>query len=51
VNFADGSIADSGAPTTATFTHSVTFNSPGTFTYVCDIHVGFGMTGSVTVDS
>ncbi len=50
VNFADPSIADSGSPTTATFTHNVTFNSSGVFTYVCDIHQGIGMTGSVTVN-
>lgn len=49
VNFANGSIADSPGPTTGTFTHDVTFTSAGTFTYVCDIHSGIGMTGTVTV--
>ena len=50
VNFDDGSVADSGAPTTAVFTHDVTFDTSGVFSYVCDIHVGIGMTGTITVD-
>ncbi len=50
VNFADNSLPDSIGPTTATFTHDVTFTSSGTFTYICDIHVGIGMDGTVTVN-
>jgi plastocyanin len=50
VDFANNSIADSVGPTTAPFNHSVTFNSVGTFSYICDIHVGVGMDGTVTVE-
>ncbi len=50
VNFANGAIADSVGPTTAFFTHDVTFTSAGTFTYVCDIHAIGGMDGTVTVN-
>lgn len=32
----------------ATFTH--TFDTPGTYEYYCEPHVGFGMTGTVTVN-
>ena len=40
----------SGFPgTVATFTH--TFNTPGTFCYICEAHVFDGMFGSVTVEA
>ncbi len=50
VNFQDESLPDSGAPTTETFTLDVTFNEPGTFTFICDVHVALGMTGTITVN-
>jgi plastocyanin len=50
VDFANNSIPDSIGPTTNPFNHPVTFNSVGTFSYVCDIHVGVGMDGTVTVE-
>ena len=45
VTFADG--VASGDKSSGTFTR--TFNSPGTFTYVCTIHRAAGMTGTITV--
>jgi plastocyanin len=48
VNFASASIPDSGIPTTAAFTHTVTFSSAGSFSFVCDVHAF--MSGTVTVD-
>jgi plastocyanin len=36
------------ATTGASFTH--TFNTPGTYEYYCDPHVGSGMTGTITVN-
>lgn len=50
VNFDDASIPDSIGPTTNQFTHDVTFTAEGTFTYICNIHVGQGMDGVVTVE-
>ena len=48
VVFADGT--RSGAPTgDAGTTWSRTFNSTGTFGYICSVHEALGMTGSVTV--
>jgi len=49
VRFVSGSTATSGAATIDTFTFRVTFNTPGTYSYVCDIHELNGMTGTVTV--
>jgi plastocyanin len=36
------------ATTGASFTH--TFNTPGTYEYYCEPHVGSGMTGTITVN-
>ena len=49
VRFTSCTTASSGDPTTDTFTFLVTFTTPGTCTYVCDVHAGVGMTGTVTV--
>lgn len=55
---ADSGAFDSGAPVSGTFTYSVTFDqalldaypiSKNTYTYVCDVHLAFGMVGSVRV--
>jgi plastocyanin len=39
------------APDTSAWSDVVTFSTPGTVTYQCDQHVGFGMTGSITVQA
>jgi plastocyanin/DNA/RNA endonuclease YhcR with UshA esterase domain len=39
----------SGAPSSAAWTFSHTFNTPGTYNYRCDIHFNSGMVGTVTV--
>ncbi len=39
----------SGAPTSDLFTFTHTFTIPGVYNYVCDIHAGQGMEGTVTV--
>ncbi|MFT5264614.1 MAG: plastocyanin/DNA/RNA endonuclease YhcR with UshA esterase domain [Polaribacter sp.] len=39
----------SGPPSSANWTYSYTFNTPGTYDYQCDLHVGAGMVGTVTV--
>jgi plastocyanin len=39
----------SGPIACAPWTYSFTFNVPGEYTYVCESHVGLGMTGTVTV--
>lgn len=49
VRFISGSTETSGNPTVDTFTWKITFDSPGTYTYVCDIHELNGMTGTITV--
>jgi plastocyanin len=49
VQFTGGSTATSGDATTDTFTWKITFSTPGTYSYVCEIHEGNGMTGTVTV--
>ncbi len=49
VAFTSGSTASSGPPTTDTFTFKVTFSTPGTYTFVCDVHETIGMTGTITV--
>lgn len=52
VTFTSGGFgANPEGSTTSTFTWTVEFNSAGTFTYVCTIHAGIGMTGTVTVNS
>ena len=50
VTFTSGGFgANPEGTTTSTFTWTVTFDSPGTFSYVCTFHQGSGMTGTVTV--
>ncbi len=39
---------DSGQRSSGTFTF--TFDTPGTYNYICEIHVGMGMTGTITVE-
>ncbi|MBK8493420.1 MAG: T9SS type A sorting domain-containing protein [Saprospirales bacterium] len=39
----------SGSPMTAPWTFNFTFTMPGTYQYQCDLHVGAGMTGTITV--
>lgn len=39
----------SGNPASAPWTFQHTFTLPGTYDYVCDIHEGSGMTGTITV--
>lgn len=39
----------SGAPEAAPWTWDYTFNIPGVYNYQCDLHVGAGMVGTVTV--
>lgn len=39
----------SGSPAPAPWTYSFTFNTPGTYNYQCDLHVGAGMVGTITV--
>jgi plastocyanin len=55
---ADSGAYDSGPPVVAPFTYSVTFDqallnaypiSDNIYTYVCDIHAGFGMVGFIKV--
>jgi plastocyanin len=43
--------ASSGAPTNAPHTYQFTFNTPGTFTYYCQVHGSptFGMRGTIVV--
>ncbi len=51
VTFVDPSIG--GNPqgtTTSTFTWTVQFDQPGTYTYFCTIHSGVGMNGAITVN-
>ena len=38
-----------GAASSSSWTYSIVFNTVGTYTYQCDIHVGGGMIGTVTV--
>ena len=40
----------SGAPEAAPWTWDYTFNIPGIYNYQCDLHVGAGMVGTVTVE-
>ena len=39
----------SGSPSTSEWTLIVTFDTPGTYPYYCEIHVDFGMSGVITV--
>ena len=39
-----------GAPSTAGWSFTLTFNDPGLIPYFCEIHVGIGMTGTITVE-
>jgi plastocyanin len=39
---------DSGIQSSGTFSH--TFPTPGTYTYICELHCGTGMTGQVIVN-
>ncbi|MCI0452484.1 MAG: plastocyanin/azurin family copper-binding protein [Candidatus Latescibacteria bacterium] len=39
---------DSGLRSSGSFTF--TFDTPGTYDYICEIHVGMGMTGTITVE-
>jgi len=48
VDFDDGSYRN-GDPSTANWTATRTFTTPGTFSYHCDVHVGEGMVGAVVV--
>lgn len=48
VSFSDGT--SSGAPTADTgVLYLRTFDSPGTYSYVCTVHESVGMTGTITV--
>jgi plastocyanin len=38
-----------GNPSSANWSATVTFNTPGTFGYHCEVHSSMGMTGSITV--
>lgn len=40
----------SGDPAPAPWTYEYTFNEPGFYNYQCDLHVGAGMVGTVTVE-
>ncbi len=44
----DGSFT-SGSPSGSAWTSIVTFDTPGTFPYFCEIHGEFGMTGVINV--
>ena len=44
----DGS-GGNGTPASGPWSAAVTFPNAGTFSYQCDVHVGFGMTGTITV--
>ena len=48
-NGCDGS-GGNGSPSSASWSATVTFNTPGTFGYHCEVHGLFGMTGSITVN-
>ena len=39
----------SGAPSTDNWTYTFTFNTPGTYRYVCQPHETIGMVGTITV--
>ena len=39
-----------GSASGASWTYSFVFNTPGTYEYQCDPHVGLGMTGTIVVD-
>lgn len=41
----------SGAPSSDPWTFSFTFTMPGTYDYQCDLHVGSGMFGTITVEA
>ena len=44
------SFAPSSATANSPFTHGpLTFNTPGTYQYVCTVHQSSGMTGSIVV--
>ena len=38
-----------GNPSSSAWSATVTFNNPGTVDYFCEVHVGFGMTGTIVV--
>ena len=47
---ADDGTFDSGEPSTASWQYSFTFNQGGTWDYSCEVHVGQGMVGTITVE-
>lgn len=49
-NGCDGA-GGNGNPVSGNWQATVTFNTPGTFPYVCDVHAGSGMTGTITVNA
>jgi plastocyanin len=40
-----------GGPSSANWSYSYTFNTPGTYAYQCDPHVGLGMVGTIEVQA
>lgn len=46
----DGS-GGSGTPSSAAWSFSLTFDMPGVVDYVCELHAGIGMTGTITVQA
>ncbi len=44
-----GEFPGSGSPSSSAWTYSEIFDTAGVYTYHCEIHVGLGMTGTVTV--
>ncbi|MDA8019217.1 MAG: plastocyanin/azurin family copper-binding protein [Thermoanaerobaculia bacterium] len=46
----DGQGGD-GNPSSSAWSFTLTFNDPGTINYFCEVHVGLGMTGSITVQA
>jgi plastocyanin len=47
-NGCDGTGGD-GTPSAATWSFSLTFNTPGTINYDCEVHVALGMVGQIVV--
>ncbi|MCB0004883.1 MAG: hypothetical protein KDE04_00470 [Anaerolineales bacterium] len=46
---ADDDSFTSGTPSTDPWSFDFQFNTPGTYTYICEIHSGSGMTGTIIV--
>ena len=46
---ADDDSFTSGAPSSAAWSFDFQFDTPGTYDYFCEVHVGSGMTGTVIV--